>query len=379
MNHRERVMAILHYEDYDVLPVVHFGFWKETLDAWKAQGHLTEDEASEHPAATKLGFDIGWYASFGPDMGLRPPFEWTVVEEFPDGSKHVRNHDGVVVLQKPDVTSIPMEIEHILKDRASWEEHYKWRYEWSEDRVLKTRVWPDDGPPTTFEDGGLEILKRRHEERTTPFGIRCGSLYGVIRNVMGMEGTCYMQVDDPELMIEIIDTVGDLTYRCVKYVLDAGLKFDFGHFWEDICFKSGPLVAPSYFAEHVGPHYKRITDALLEAGTDLVSLDCDGKIDALVPIWLENGVNVMFPMEVGTWGASIEPWREQYGKDIRGVGGMNKTVFGYDRQAVDAEIERLKPLVDLGGYIPCPDHRIAPEAKFDLVRYYCDRMHLEFA
>jgi hypothetical protein len=31
MNGRERSMAILHYQSYDRLPVVHFGFWDETL------------------------------------------------------------------------------------------------------------------------------------------------------------------------------------------------------------------------------------------------------------------------------------------------------------------------------------------------------------
>lgn len=48
---------------------------------------------------------------------------------------------------------------------------------------------------------------------------------------------------------------------------------------------------------------------------------------------------------------------------------MDKRVFALDRTAVDAEIERLAPLVDLGGYIPCPDHRIPLEAEWDLVRY----------
>lgn len=97
-------------------------------------------------------------------------------------------------------------------------------------------------------------------------------------------------------------------------------------------------------------------------------------IDSLIPIWLENGVNTMFPIEVGTWNASIAPWREKYGKQLRGVGGMNKTIFARDREAVDQEIERLKPLMALGGYIPCPDHRIAPDAKFELVQYYCEKM-----
>ena len=86
----------------------------------------------------------------------------------------------------------------------------------------------------------------------------------------------------------------------------------------------------------------------------------------------------MFPIEVGTWNASIAPWRAQYGKGLRGVGGMNKTVFIRDYAAIDAEIERLKPLVDLGGYIPCPDHRIAPDAKWDNVCYNCNKMRKAF-
>jgi uroporphyrinogen decarboxylase len=60
-----------------------------------------------------------------------------------------------------------------------------------------------------------------------------------------------------------------------------------------------------------------------------------------------------------------------YGKDLRGVGGTNKTVFSKDRAAVEAEVDRLASLVELGGYIPCPDHRIPPDAKWDLVQHYC--------
>ena len=53
---------------------------------------------------------------------------------------------------------------------------------------------------------------------------------------------------------------------------------------------------------------------------------------------------------------------------------MNKIVFSRDYAAVDAKIERLKPLVELGGYIPCPDRRIAPDAKWENVQYYCEKM-----
>jgi uroporphyrinogen decarboxylase len=383
MTNRQRTLAVLRYQSYDRLPLVHFGFWNETLDKWAAEGHISVEEAKNWGDGTptdaviskKLGFDFNYACCFGPSSGLNPGFEPKVIETLPDGSQHMLNGEGVVVLQKPDAGSIPTEIKHTLVDRASWEEHYKWRYQFNEDRIKK--IWlrvNDVWKP--FDEGGLDFLKK--DERDYPYGLFCGSLYGQIRNILGVEGSCYLMMDDEDLFDEIIETVGSLSFQVVEYTLKSGAKFDFAHFWEDICFKNGPLISPSVFDEKVGPQYKRITDLLKQYGIDIVSLDCDGKIDALIPTWFKNGVNTMFPIEVGTWNASIKPWREMYGKDLRGVGGMDKKVFAYDREAIDTEIERLKPLVDLGGFIPCPDHRIAPDAKWDLVLYYADRMHETF-
>ncbi len=92
---RERLSAILHYKDFDRVPVMHFGFWNETLEKWEQEGHLTRDEVApltsghgnrsdgneyELAIARKLGFDDNilvytgqkgdWY-----DMPLFPAFE----------------------------------------------------------------------------------------------------------------------------------------------------------------------------------------------------------------------------------------------------------------------------------------------------------------
>ena len=45
MTHRERVKAILHYQDYDKMPVVHFGYWTETLQKWADEGHISQELA----------------------------------------------------------------------------------------------------------------------------------------------------------------------------------------------------------------------------------------------------------------------------------------------------------------------------------------------
>jgi len=369
MTLRENVNAILHYEKFDHFPVVSFGYWKETLERWAQEGHITWEEAEgyakrgDNPDADKsvmkrLGFDFNWNSCVGGSNLLFPHFEKEILEVKADGSQIVRDSKGLIVLEKPGTVSIPAEIGTTLVDRESWEEHYLPKLQWNEKRVNR------------------EFFKNlpAPEEREIPMGLHLGSLMGDIRDLMGVTQLSYMYADDEDLYAEIIDTCADMSYKCAEAILATGAKFDYAHFWEDICFKNGPLVIPSVFEEFVGPHYKKITDLCRSYGIDIISLDCDGKIDSLIPIWLENGVNTMFPIEVGTWDANIAPWREKYGKELRGVGGMNKTVFARDYKAVDEEIERLKRLIALGGYIPCPDHRIAPDAKFENVQYYCEKM-----
>ena len=379
MNNRKRIIAVLNYEKYDRLPVVHFGFWVETLQKWASEGHISTEEAknwsdgnpTDVTIGKKLGFDCNYYSCFHPNAGLYPGFERRILKTLPDGSAHVLNGDGVIVLQMPDAGSIPSEIEHLFKGRKEWDEHYKHRFKFTNSRVFKANVRVND-KMVPFDNGGMEFLKA--DDRDYIYGLHCGSLFGQIRNFIGVENCSYLYVDDESLFDEIISTISELSYQTVKAVLKTGAKFDFAHFWEDICYKNGPLVTPAVFDEKVGPHYKRITELVNQYGINIVSLDCDGMIDSLIPTWLNNGVNTMFPIEVGTWNASIAPWRKKYGRQLRGIGGMNKNVFALDYAAVDTEIERLKPLIELGGYIPCPDHRIAPDAKWDNVQYYCDKM-----
>ena len=266
---------------------------------------------------------------------------------------------GAIVLEKPGAISIPTEVDHLLRDRKSWVKHFKPKLQYSNERIN----WKK-----------LEALKSRNTEREDPLGLFCGSLFGQIRNMMGLEAISYLYVDDEALYDEMIGAVAELCFKVTENILSSGVQFDFAHFWEDIAFKTGPLISPSIFEEKIGPGYRRITELVNSRGIDLVSVDCDGKIDDLVPCWINNGVNTMFPIEVGTWQADILPWKKKFGRELRGVGGMNKHVFAEDYSAIDSEIERLKPLVGMGGFIPCPDHRIPPTAKWDNVRYYCDKM-----
>ncbi|HBP39144.1 MAG TPA: hypothetical protein DD640_10490 [Clostridiales bacterium] len=365
-NPREKTRAILHYENFDSVPVVHFGWWTELLEKWTAEGHLSaaaeEKRRNKIPIDNQIGLDLGfdfpWDATIETSFYPMPGFENKIVAELPDGFFITQNGAGQLQKWKPNINSPASPVGTLLKGRKEWEELYLPRLQPSIKRYNAEYIRNTDFAAITDH----------------PVILHLGSLYGSIRDMLGVTELSYLQADDEELYAEIISTMGSLCYENTRAILEMGVRPDSGHYWEDICFKNGPLVNPVAFRKYVAPQYRRISDLLAAYGVDIISLDCDGCIDRLVPIWLESGVNTMFPIEVGTWGGSLAPWRAQYGKALRGVGGINKFVFEQDYQAVDREIERLRPMIEDGGYIPCPDHRLTPGAKWEVVQYYCEKM-----
>ncbi|MCB0123503.1 MAG: hypothetical protein KDE58_14730, partial [Caldilineaceae bacterium] len=126
--------------------------------------------------------------------------------------------------------------------------------------------------------------------------------------------------------------------------------------------------------QYLVPHYRRITDLLHKHGVDVVWLDCDGDISLLVPMWLDAGVNCMFPLEVGTWRADPIKYRREYGKDLLIMGGFDKHLLQGNKAQIEAEVQRLAPLVDEGGFIGFCDHRVPPDVPLENYLFYLSKV-----
>jgi len=367
MTNRERAMNLLHYKPADRLPAVHFGYWNELLTEWAEQGKISKELADNWSDGNEadaeidklIGWDFNWFRTVCGNIHLNPQFETKVLETFPDGTKRVQNGNGMIEKIKPGITSIPSEDDYLLKDRTAFEALYKEKMQFTPDRI------------------DLEFFKNFNDTRRNdvPIGLHLGSVLGEIRDIVSVMGMSYLMYDeDEDLFADIIDTYADMQYKCAEAVLETGAKFDFAHYWEDICFKNGPLISPDFFDELCAKHYKKRNDLCHKYGIDIISLDCDGVTEKLLPTWFENGVNTMFPIEIGVWGDQFEPARKKFGNGMLGVGGMDKTALRKDKAAVDIELERIKRLASMGGFIPCPDHRLMPGTKFELVQYYAEEI-----
>ena len=55
------------------------------------------------------------------------------------------------------------------------------------------------------------------------------------------------------------------------------------------------------------------------------------------------------------------------------MGGVGKLILAESTDAIAREIDRLAPLVEEGGFIPMPDHRVPPDVPFKNYLFYLER------
>jgi uroporphyrinogen decarboxylase len=144
------------------------------------------------------------------------------------------------------------------------------------------------------------------------------------------------------------------------------------YFWEDMAYRAGPLISPAMFREFMLPRYRRITDLARRYGIDTVFVDSDGDVSKLIPLWLEAGINGVYPMEVAA-GMDVVALRREYGRDLLMTGGIDKRVLAQDREAIDRELEVKVPLAEQGGYISHIDHAIPHDVPYANFAYYWER------
>ena len=357
MNNRQRFNAILHYQPVDRCPVVDFGFWDETIVVWHQQGLPEEIGMAE--VRDYLGMD---FTTTGLDEGtgiydkLHPLFERRVLEDRGD-HEVVQEDDGVIVLRRKFMSSIPQPLQYQLTDRESWR------------KIYKPRLDPTT-PGRYPADWDARAVRWRDANRPEIIALRGGGLYGYLRNWLGLEKVSLVLYDDPAWFEEMVETLADLFVGMLEHVFASGGVFDGCHFWEDMCYSAGPLISPKHFRQYLMPQYRRITDLLYSHGVDILSVDSDGRIDALAPLWLEVGINTMFPFEIGTWKADPYDFRRRFGKELRILGGFDKNILRASRPAIAAEVRRLAPLVESGGYIPHCDHLVPPDVPYENYLYY---------
>jgi uroporphyrinogen decarboxylase len=330
MTHRERWLRTLRFEKVDRGVDVEFGAWEQTVARWHKEGMPKREGDGVWNCITRNFHTDD--ESFGPSpwlhIGLSPGWEYKVLEVKGD-HRIVQDGDGAVSeMLRPELgASIPRYLRHAIETRQDWE------------KVRDERLDPSRSDRVPKD---LDVLCKKSHDAEYPVTIWCGSLYGWIRNWMGVENLSLAVYDDPAWVEEMMEHLTRLTLSLFEKMAGKA-KIDIGNWWEDMCYNHGSLLSPKHFGRLMVPRYKRITDFLRrECGCEFNCLDCDGNIHELVPLWFEGGINVMFPVEaLHTDGYRIRRAAADFGipliNDAELARLFIRTLLRHPRQSLDAK------------------------------------------
>ncbi|NCQ28735.1 MAG: hypothetical protein GW802_15110, partial [Armatimonadetes bacterium] len=65
---------------------------------------------------------------------------------------------------------------------------------------------------------------------------------------------------------------------------------------------------------------------------------------------------------------------QRYGDGIVFAGCVDKRVLARDKAAIDREVEKVKRLLDMGGYFPAVDHSVPPDVPLENFRYFLQQL-----
>jgi hypothetical protein len=386
MNTRERFLALMNFEPVDRSLFWEMGYWGATVRRWYREGlqlkkgipdtlpdgsavrgeDITVDPITCDPldcperdadVSRRFGLDEPiWRVPL--NCYVYPQFEKEVVEDHGDWIVH-RNEYGVLVKDRKDRSGFPHWIRTPVASRDDWE------------RLKAERLQPtlDGRLPQNWER-----FKEAFRNRTFPLilaGYPCG-FYGTARFLLGEERVMTEFYDDPEMMHDIMDHLANFWSSIYDQLLGQ-IDVDGILIWEDMCYKSGPLVSPKIFREFVLPGYRKLTGCLHSHGVNTVMVDTDGNCSALLPLLIEGGVTVVGPFEQAA-GMDIAKVRRDFPR-LGIVGGIDKMQLKQGPAAIDRELEKVPAMLAHGGFIPHVDHQVPPDVSWADFQYYREKLN----
>lgn len=340
MTDRERFNRQMHNQSVDRCFNMEFGYWEENFAVWpmfRDNGIVNNEQADVALSFDRLpNISSPW---------MTPGFPEKVISET-EKTRIIQNSEGLLAEVSKDGhgSSIPHFLESSIKGPDDWK------------RCKEERFRRDD--PARKIDVAAIKSKTHPPERTYPLGVYCGSMIGRVRDMLTLEGLAYATYDYPEMVEDMVETSCVLIEDFLDQVLPE-FDFDYASGWEDICYNRGPLVSLDFFEHVLVPRYQRISAKLRRFNVDIYYTDCDGDLRPILPHLLKGGLNTLFPFEVNGNGNPIDVL-EKYEGQVRILGGVDKMVMAQGPGPTRAYLEKLRPWVEKGGFIPHCDHRCPP-------------------
>ena len=388
MNARERFLAIARFERKNDPMWFNLDAWYQAFIRWQKEGMpVTDMQTKKEILMHLLGYD-NQYEFLIPNAAIKgigplnnppwvppldPPYDEDILEEDESTITKISYEGTKIKIRKDIPESMPQYLEYPVKDRKTWNEHKKRLDPFSKGRFPDG--W-DIMTEKTVTNWPLkkELKGKSFKERDFTLIQMCASIYGMPRDYMGIENISFTLYDDPTLVQDMMEYQMYYSMEVLKQIFKRGIIFDVAFIWEDMAYNHGSLISPKIVEKWMVPRYKKITDLLRENGVHFILVDCDGNVDELLPLWIESGINGIFPLEVA---AGMDPLnlRKKYGKNLFLTGGIDKRELSKGRTEIDRQVEIVKALIKGGGYFVQGDHHLPEDISYDNIVYFINEVN----
>ena len=364
MTHRERYRETLLFGTPDRIPFSPGGPRESTRAAWKAQGLENPDRFMD------ALFDLLGFRPDPPEKpGIDPGVSFQMIPRFEE--KVLEHRDGHYVVQDwmGAITEISDTYDYTYIRSAKDFVTRKWhkfpvetRADWEE---MKQRF--DPATPGRFATD-FEARCERNRDRDTVVGIHFNGPFWQMREWCGFEGLCLKMIEEPGFVDEMAAFWTEFVSATMKPILDR-ISLDRVGISEDMAYKEHSMISPAMARRFLQPAYDRWVAEIRRSGCEIIDMDSDGRIDELIPIWIESDINVCDPIEVAA-GNDIVDFRRRFGCRMAYTGGVDKRAIAKGGDVIAAELGHIRPVVEDGGFIPGCDHGVPPDISWpDFVHY----------
>ena len=279
------------------------------------------------------------------------PFDYSQPETGPDAHGYMRTMWGALKRDADPGDGRPNDISPF--DENSTVDH------------VYNHQWPD---PDALDYSKVRGECEKHYGEYATFGAPWSPFFHEVGWLIGQENFFVWMSTKPDVVEAIIGYIVDYEVEVTSRFLEAaGGMIDITYFGNDFGTQRGTFISPEMWNRFIRAPLKRYFDVSHEYGCKVMKHSC-GAIREIIPSLIEDGVDILDPVQVAAAGMDLAGLVRDFGDRLSFHGGVNtqRTLPLGSVTDVRAEVRSYITLTsDRGGYILCGSQSFIEDIPLD--------------
>ncbi len=230
---------------------------------------------------------------------------------------------------------------------------------------VDAHAWPDVGK---LDYTMLPDKCRLHHSTYATYGAPWSPFFHEVGWLIGQENFLVWMHTKPDVVHAIIRHIVDYEVEATRRFLEAcNGMLDIAYFGNDFGTQRGLFVSPQMWHDFIRKPLKRYFDVAHSYGCKVMKHSC-GSIRDIIPALVEDGVDILDPIQVAAAGMGLAGLVRDFGASLCFHGGVDtqRTLPFGSVEDVRAEVRAYRHMTsERGGYILCGSQEFIEDIPLD--------------